>query len=241
MELKYLIFLVLLVSCSTKIDRKTNWLDTLKKWTRSESGIKEIREIDLAQKSIIKFELHKGESKRADIQSPYQAKPNMDYWYSCSIKFPSNFPIENKPLTVMQWLSKPKANLGEGNKPPAMSMHFVNGVLFANIRTSKQIAVKQPELISKHSLFEISDYPLGVWNDFIFLVKWTVENNSEVRVWMNGTLIGSYAGPAGYADAIGPVFSFGIHRENTKRSHLVLFSDCREGKSYDEVDPKNYH
>lgn len=241
MKLSYFYLTLLTFSCSTKIDRKTNWIDSLKDWTRSGSGIKELREIDLSQKSIIKFELPKGDGKRVDIQSPYLPKPNVDYWYSCSIKFPTNFPIENKPLTIMQWTSRPKVNLGESIKPSAMALHFVNGVLFANLRTSKQTVVKQTDLISKHTLFEIPDYPLGVWNDFIFLVKWTTENSSEVRVWMNGNLIGSYAGPAGYADATGPIFSFGIHRENTKKSHLVLFSDCREGASYDEVDPKNYH
>ena len=241
MKLTYLFLGSVLFSCSTKIDRKTNWIDTLRSWPRFGSGIEEIRQKDLSQKSILKIQLTKNEAKRVDIQSPFHAKPNMDYWYSCSIKLPTSFPIENKPLTLMQWMAKPKTNLGENVKPPAMALHFVNGVMFATIRTSNQISLKQPDLITKNTLFEISDFDLGVWKDFIFLVKWTSENNSEVRAWVNGKLMGSYAGPAGYADAIGPIFSFGIHRENTKQTHLAYFSDCREGHSYDEVEPNNYH
>lgn len=246
------LFAVLLVSCSSKIDRKINWLDTLKTWKRTSPGkdhsIREIRETNPIRRSSIRFELRTKEawkdpkgkpSYRADLHSPLWPVTGSELWYSCGILIPKNFPTEKTRLSLIQWWSRPKP--GESAKAPAIILKLVNGTMVASLRHSDLQLVKQAETVPTVSLFEMEEYPLGNWNDFIFLVKWSPREDGLVRIWFNGKLIANYTGPVGYNDETGPVFRFGIQRDNSQETYIVFFSDCREGQSYDEVDPQNYH
>ena len=86
--------------------------------------------------------------------------------------------------------------------------------------------------------FTLSNFTLGEWNDLIYQVRWSTEDDGYLNVWLNGEKVVEYKGPIGFFDPKGPHFNYGIYRRKSeKNTHIVYFDSYKRGSSYKDVDP----
>jgi len=195
--------------------------------------------------SSIRFELRGGEAWNAEVDPSFRSEISTDeyvaknsvQWYGFSLLIPQDFPIETNRCVIGQWHDKAKTQLGEPDKSPEIAHRFSNGRFYVTARHSTERIVSDPDAVPQEVLFETTHFPLGQWNDFVYQIKWSYHRNGFVNAWLNGKQIINYHGPVGYDDDIGPVFNFGIYRDETDKTYVVYFDQYRRGNSFAEVDP----
>ncbi|MEO5668411.1 MAG: polysaccharide lyase [Bdellovibrionota bacterium] len=194
----------------------------------------------------LRFELRKGESYlsddglssfRSEIRAGGHMPMNSEKYYGFSLYLPANFPIENKRLVLAQWWAPTKKKLGEVDRSPALQFRFAEGKLSIRLRYSELRVVKDPEKYHEEKLLEIKDFPLGLWSDFVVHTKWSSGSDGLIEAWWNGKRVVNYRGQTDYKDNVGPVFKFGLYRDDTPHTYVSYMSEVRIGDSFDAVEP----
>ncbi len=142
--------------------------------------------------------------------------------YSFELLIPQDFPIENKRLVVGQWWCRP--DKGEGRRSPALAQRFINGTFSLTMRHHDE-KIMTGNYGHKKILYENKNFPLGLWNHFVYDIHWSYKNDGMVKVWLNGNLIVHYVGPVGYNDDLGPYLKIGIYRANSEKTYVVYFKN----------------
>lgn len=189
------------------------------------------------RKNVTRFELRQGEgwrnrkgavTYRSELSTGLHPEMNSTKSYQCSLFIPKDFPIENNRLVLMQWLPKTKTELGEMPRSPALALRFVDGELYLAMRTSDERVITEPENVPSKILFSTTKKVLNRWHDFKFKVKWSYREDGLVEVRLNGKKVVDYQGPVGYNDDVAPSFRYGIYREDSLKTYVAYFSNCRE-------------
>ncbi len=228
----------------------SSWVDSWSSWEENSPAkpysVQVDKKITHGSSPSIRFELRQGEGWRGK-KGTYTYRSELEpgpfppirstQWYGCSIYLPKDFPIEDNRLVLLQWWPKTKTELGEVGRSPSLALRYRNGKLSVTIRHSDLHVVKDPDSVPAETLFETNKFELGQWNDFIFQATWSHKEDGLVNVWWNKNQIVKYNGPVGYDDEVGPVFRFGLYRDDTPQTYVAYFSNCRQGTSFDEVDP----
>ena len=248
---KELLALALITSCSTpQLNDQSNWLTHFDQWDvvspNKNYSIQRDEVIDEKNEPSLRFELRKGDgwinkagelSYRAEvIPGDYPALDSIQ-WYGCDLRLPSDFPIENNRLVLMQWWPKTKKELGEVGRSPSLALRFVDGKLYATVRSSELRVIKDPDSVKAKTIFETTKMPLGIWNKFIFQVKWSYKKGF-VKIWWNDHQVANHEGPVGYNDDIGPIFKFGMYRDDSDKTYIAHFAQCSQGDSLEAIQAR---
>jgi hypothetical protein len=251
------IFLLLacgLGSCShasRALANQENWLASLgTKWREQNPGkpysIQRVHEPRRHNSDSLRFEIRSGEawvsedqssSFRTEVNTFHQAPMNSENWYGFSLMLPKDFPIEDNRLVLAQWWALTKEYLGEVHRSPPLQLRYADGRMSVRLRTSDLRVVKDPEAYREDKLFETRKFQHGIWNDFVFHVKWSFSQDGFIRVWWNGKQVVDYVGRTTYNDDVGPKFKFGLYRNDSKATYVSYMSEVREGASRAAVDP----
>ncbi len=97
-----------------------------------------------------------------------------------------------------------------------------------------------PDTIAE--LIASKEINLGEWNDIIFEIKWSTDNDGYVKGWINGESFtnGKIHGRNMY-NPTPKNLKLGLYRgPNVLSENNVYYDEIRIGGSYEEVDPSNY-
>lgn len=198
-----------------------------------------------------KFTLYKDDpdvakSRRAELRLNAVATKS-EYWYGFSTYLPPEFVKDPSMEIVSQWNARPDKNLGEKWRTPQLYLKTENGNWQIKRRWDHNRVTKNNTPAGKETI-DIGPYQTGVWNDWVFHVKWSYESDGLVEVWKNGKLVVRKTGPNTYNDKIGPFQKFGIYKPDWKhRPHrskttkrVLYYDNVRMGGAsarYGDVAP----
>jgi hypothetical protein len=193
-----------------KIHPTAGWMSPLETtWELQSPGkVHSIRAVSDRQKKgedSLRFEIRGGErwvdaafetTYRSEIATREYAAIGSTKWYSFSVYFPEDFPIEGNRLVFAQWHSR--IDLGDPGISPPLSFHFESGNLKIKLRHSSESSVRDPDKVPDERLFFTNEFRLGQWHDFVVQAKWSwqpdglvtsragglwKENRAAVQVW----------------------------------------------------------
>lgn len=184
---------------------------------------------------ILRFEIRKDEGWTNKTKKSFRSEVSTDFFpnlnktcdYSFELKLPFDFPIEDNRLVLAQWWAKTKKDLGEMARSPAVALRFSKGKLYVTVRHSNERVVTNPDAVPEEQIFKKYDFKLGEWNKFDFRIFWSFKDEGLINLKLNGELVAKYSGPIGYNDDLGPVFRFGIYRDDSPNTYIANFRNVR--------------
>jgi hypothetical protein len=232
------------------IPASNGWLKDVSRWHINSPGKPYSIQMDSSMKyqdeATLRFEMRSGDSWKGPggsityrnelIPSGFPPSGSTRF-YACNVFIPKDFPIEENRLVLMQWWPLTKSELGEVGRSPSLALRYIDGTLSATIRHSDLHVVKDADSVAKKTLFKTSSLKRGEWNSFAFQATWSFKDNGAVKLWWNHKLVADYRGPVGYDDEQGPIFKFGMYRDDSAKTYVTFFNGCREGASLSEVQP----
>jgi hypothetical protein len=261
----FLIIILLALSCTSKATFKrpnisqkivgnalpssAGWHENVQNWRFNWPGKPHNLKIDESMtykgEPTLRMELRQGEvwtgssgsqTYRMEMMPSEKFAPlDSTRFYSCNILLPRDFPIEDNRLVLMQWWPQTKSELGEVGRSPSLSLRFGDGFLTATVRHSDLHVVTDAEAVPREKIFKTNKFKLGIWHQFVFQAHWSIKDDGFVKMWWNGKQVADYKGPVGYDDEQGPIFKFGMYRDDTLKTYVAYFNDCHEGASLEEV------
>lgn len=200
---------------------------------------------------VAKFTLYKNDpevatSRRSELRLNAVANRS-EYWYGFSNYLPSSFVKDRSMEIVAQWNAKPDRNLGEDWRSPQLYLKTENG-RWKIVRRWDSKPLTTNNTPEDKETIDLGAYQTGVWNKWVFHVKWSYQSDGLVEVWKNGKLVLRKTGPNTYNDKVGPFQKFGIYKPDWKyRPHrskiatrVIYYDNIRMGKanaSYQDVAP----
>jgi hypothetical protein len=196
----------------------------------------------------IRFENRKEDNeKHAGMRLPNEPAYS-ERWYGISFLVPEeNIPDPAGELYI-QWHDRPDWKLGETWRNPPLALSIVNDKISITSKWDSKPVTVAPQYEGSKA-WDIGSVQKGVWEDFVFHVKWSYQSNGFIEVWRNGTKVIQYAGPIGYNDQAGPFVWIGMYKyhgtspfagsNSTKR--VVYIDEFRIGNekaTYNDVVPR---
>ena len=190
--------------------------------------------VKVAGRDAIRFEIRHGEAfetpenrtYRSEVKTNYFPPMGSERWYRFSILLPGDFPIEKNRLVLAQWWAKTKRHLGEVDRSPILHLRFSEGQLLILLRRYPDRITLKDEKYLQTNLFETHSLPLGTWNDFVFHIKWSADDAGFIDAWWNQKNIISFRGKTENQDEVGPVFKFGLYRDDSEKTYVSYVSDA---------------
>lgn len=190
----------------------------------------------------LRFEIRGGErwvdttfetTYRSEIATREYAPVSSTKWYSFSVYFPQDFPVEENRLVFAQWHTG-RESAGDLPLSPPLALYFQSGNLKIKLRHSDELPVRDAEGVPDERLFS-ETFPLGQWHDFVVQAKWSWQPDGFVNIWWNNQQIVEYRGPVGYRRKTGAQFKFGLYRDATERTYVAYLNQVKAGDSSSDV------
>ena len=172
-----------------------------------------------------------------------------EYIYSFSTFLPESYVADPAPEIITQWHAKPDFQLGEtwSAAGPVLSLNVVDGKWVIDSRwDSREIMRTKEQRREKKAVpegstsTELDNYQTGEWTDWVFRVKWSLEDEGAIEVWQDGELVFDQTGPNRYNDLLGPYFRMGIYKpagwEEAEVTQREAYFDDLSVFSVDEED-----
>ncbi len=194
-------------------------------------------------KYAARFEIRSGDrfwmgGNRTEIHEYFAKAPfHKEVWYGFSTFVPNDWPdLENRTV-ISQWHATP--DKGEAYRSPPLAIRYIGGQLrVTGITSNKQIQkMNDGRWLSLYN--DRGRWKKGGWNDWIFQVIWSWEQDGMVKAWLNDTQVIDYQGPIGYRDDAGPWFKMGIYRDDHDVPQILFHDEYRKGASFAEVNPSH--
>lgn len=204
----------------------------------------------------VQHDLIYGKSRvEISLKEPYADEYPMDgtpVFYGWSVYFPEDFyfnhSVEHDGFNIVgQWFHRPEAgqsweewenNHGGKKGSPSVSVRYeelADGTKGLGILT-------RPNVDTPSTLIGEKEIRLGEWNDIIFEVKWSMENDGYIKAWLNGSpfTFEKYYAKNMYTSTPKNL-KLGLYRgPNVLSENNIYYDEIRIGGSYEEVDPNNY-
>jgi hypothetical protein len=119
--------------------------------------------------------------ERAELDSGHYPLLGRDVWYGFSFLLPAGFPIVDNRLVLASW----KQSDVEGS--PLIGQRFRAG--------RQSLTIRPPEASDSGTSYPLPDIRLGRWNDMVYHVRYSIEEDGLIEVWMNGKRVVAYRGP----------------------------------------------
>ncbi|MBT3865706.1 hypothetical protein HOF78_01235 [Candidatus Woesearchaeota archaeon] len=137
------------------------------------------------------------------------------------------------PEAWQEWLD---AHGGRG-MPPSVHVEYEER---ANGERGVGIAWKPTPETPASSIGEMG-INLGEWNDLVFEIKWSTEDDGYIKAWLNGQLFTDKSGIINMYNPTPKKLKVGLYRGPSARmENTVYYDNIRIGGSYELVDPSNY-
>jgi hypothetical protein len=252
MILRSVLFIVFLsatfTGCSSQLamaPTKPNWLAPLDAgaWVEKSAGKPySVTKSSFAGRNSLRFEIRQGDAWEAEGVRTFRTEistnefPPMgsEKWYAFSVFIPSDFPIEDNRLVLAQWWAKTKTQLGEAPRSPILSLRFAEGKMAILLRRYPRKVAHKDDNFIQTDLFS-KNLELGKWQDFVFHVKWSPAKDGFVEAWWNSEKVVEFEGITENQDDIGPVFKFGLYRDDSSKTYVSYFSDVFVGDTSESV------
>jgi hypothetical protein len=229
---------VILSSCQSKklIITKDNFeADTLNQiWTSEKfiPGAFELQsEVVKSGKKAAKLILREGDQideekgtnlERAELREPKKlmAIEHNNYSYSFSLFLPADFPIVPTRLVIAQWKQNCEAG-GCNPNNPIIAIRYDSGKLRITLQTG-------PE---KTILYSETGPILNQWLDFKFNIRFSRNNNGQIKTWLNDKIIIDYNGVTAYSNEFGYpkpgnfYFKMGLYRDTMSQPMTIYIDD----------------
>jgi hypothetical protein len=185
-------------------------------------------------------------NRRSEVYTENVGKPGEERWYGFSIYLPKGWEELETFDIVMQIHNKPDA--GEGPKSPIMTLETHGKDWSVNNRWDKEKISKPAKngaggTITTNRLWT-GPYETEKWTDWVFHVKWSLEDDGLIEVWKDGQKIAEQKGPNGYNDEQPYYMKIGVYKPAyrvTAPPQRVIFHDevriGNEKASYADVAP----
>lgn len=189
------------------------------------------------------------------LKLPYADEYPMDgrpVFYGWSVYFPLDFyfnhSVEQDGFNIVgQWFHRPEVgqsweewenNHGGKKGSPSVSIRYAE----LEDGTTGLGVLTRPSVNSQSTLIGERAIRLGEWNDIIFEIKWSMENDGYIQAWLNGGSFtdGKYIAKNMYTSTPKNL-KLGLYRgPNVLSENTIYYDEIRIGGSYEEVDPNNY-
>ncbi len=147
------------------------------------------------------------------------------YRYAFSLFLPRDFPVVPTRLVLAQWKQFcPSGACRPDN--PVFALRYRSGEFQVTLRTGPKT----------RTLFRTTDEIRGRWLDFVFVVKFSREEDGRAEASMNGRRIFEYEGPTAYSSEFGyPAegrfyFKTGLYRDRSPEEMRVFVDDYEKAE-----------
>jgi hypothetical protein len=184
-------------------------------------------------------------NRRSEIYYENVGRPGQERWYGLSLYLPKDWEDTMFDI-VMQIHNKPDP--GEGPKSPILTIvtegkNWVISDRWDKEKISKPAKNGSGGTITTNQIYK-GPYETEKWTDWVFHVKWSLEDDGLIEVWKDGQKVGEYKGPNGYNDDDPYYMKIGVYKpayRNTSPPQRVIFHDevriGNEKASYADVAP----
>ncbi len=142
------------------------------------------------------------------------------YSYAFSMFIPQDFPIVPTRLVIAQWKQRcPVENCDPDN--PVIAVRYIAGELSVDHKIGPK----------NDFLYRTSEDIRNKWLDFKFQIRFSRQQNGQIKAWLNDKVIVDYEGinayPAqgGYSDRNYFYFKMGLYRDHMSES-MILYVDA---------------
>lgn len=200
----------------------------------------------------VRFELRGGDgwndgfknSSRSEL-SEHRVRPslNKDVWYGFSMFIPSaEYPEDQSNQIICgQWHQESKKGW-----PPLFQHYDVkNETLVINFRPANfwtdRFGYKQ--YTKDRGVWKIKGFKMDRWNDLVYNIKWTKNDDGYLNLWYNGQQIIEYKGQTYWeGERRAPFIKLGMYVAGIDASwktntHVIYFDEYSRGSSYEDVAP----
>ena len=190
-----------------------------------------------------RFELRAGDyisqGHRAELRDKFVPPWDTPVWYGFSTLVAADHATpKGVGLVMAQWHDQAEPGVPSGKPPVALRLR--DGTLLVTGAHGRH-ASPDPEI--RYLFAAVPDWPLGVWHDFVFAIRWSRWGTSRVEGWINGRPLVDWQGPLGYRNEhAGPYFKLGAYWSPPGEKPVVVYHDnYSRGHSFAEVDPSVLH
>ncbi len=160
--------------------------------------------------TLSRNQLMYSKGKRSELALPVGFEQGSAYWYGISILLPKRWKEDTKGEVLVQWFARRDKELGEKGRSPALAIRTKGKKWYVTQRWDHRPLT--PHNSGKKGTLFSSPFQRGVWTDWAFFVRWSHQEDGEVRVYMNQKLVAQRRGPSTYNDRRGPIMKFGIYK-----------------------------
>lgn len=184
-------------------------------------------------------------NRRSEIYHENVGRPGEERWYGFSVYLPKDWENEMFDI-VMQIHNHPDP--GEGAKSPIMTLETEGKNWKVNDRFDREKISKPANhgaggTITSNRLWE-GPYEVEKWTDWVFHVKWSLDDDGLIEAWKDGVKVVEHKGPNGYNDEQPYYMKIGVYKPAyrvTAPPHRVIYHDevriGNEKASYADVAP----
>ncbi|MCI0585789.1 MAG: polysaccharide lyase [Planctomycetes bacterium] len=164
-------------------------------------------------------------NERAELDSGNRPFAGRDLWYGFSFLIPEGFPVVDTRLVLAQW----KQSGLEGS--PLVAVRFRAG--------RHSLTVRDPaSTMGAGKEYGLPDLPIGQWNDMVFRIRFSAEDDGSVEAWMNGAQVVSHRGRTASRDGEDRIYNkIGLYRDRWKDPMTIYFDNYAVGDRFAAVDP----
>lgn len=167
---------------------------------------------------------------RAEINEYFAKAPySVPVWYAFSTWIPTSW---QGAAVITQWHANPDP--GEVWRSPPLALRYDGNQLRVSARTSTE-PIQTENSAQEWNLYLNNQWPTEVWNDWLFRVVWSWQQDGSVEAWLNDVKVIDYRGPVGYKDDHGPYFKWGIYNQNVPSTQVIFHDEYRRGQARSEV------
>jgi hypothetical protein len=160
------------------------------------------------------------------LQTSYYAPyEGLKYEYEFSMFLPEDFPVVNRRLVIAQW--KQYCQGGDtalcSDDSPVLAIRYVAGGLYITLQTDSGV----------NKLYKLNDEIRNRWLDFKFQIRFSIQNDGEVRTFLNDKEIINYKGVTSYSEKHGyPAksryyFKMGLYRDIMAEPMTIYIDEFR--------------
>jgi hypothetical protein len=171
------------------------------------------------------------DSERAELLEAKElyAMEDRPYEYSFSMFIPTNFPIVPTRLVIAQWKQTCPEGANCDNGQPVLAIRYISG----SLRITQNIGKDK-----RATLYQEKNEFRGRWLDFKFMVRFTTNQNGQVKAWLNQKQLVDYKGvtaypedaTTGYATHSRFYFKMGLYRDVMPDPMTIYIDEYRKRK-----------
>ncbi|WP_069660913.1 polysaccharide lyase [Arcticibacter eurypsychrophilus] len=225
-------------------------LDCLTMWNNQEKAFKysilKSDSITKTGKFSVRMELNKTAPtvtcyQRAELTLKPELQAKNERWYGLSVFFSKHYIPDNQGESILQWVGSPDFDLGENFRAATISCQSRNGNLYLIVQWAKGLVNIKSD--GKKEI-DLGAYTPNSWNDLVFHIKSTWEEDGLIEVWKNKVLVATYKGPNCTNDKKGSYMKLGLWKDfwslNITSQKTIFYDEIRIGDdqaSYYDVAP----